>query len=202
MKHTIHGIARLLTPLVALALMTASADAQVTKPFKITGSGIAPEGLPLPGQAPRPHDIEGQATHLGNHTGLGSVQTDTAEFDPSIGDFGGFVGEFGSGEPFVFVAANGDELACHYGRTDKGATVPGVFELTIVGIADGGAPIVEAFFIAEFVPQPESTGRFAGASGGWIMFARTKPFVLGSSEPLEYSWEGAGKLTFQKPAAD
>ena len=53
--------------------------------------------------------------------------------------------------------------------------------------------------IAEFVAQPlESTGRFAGATGGWIMYAETEPFVLGSADPVEYSWEGEGELTFAK----
>lgn len=64
--------------------------------------------------------------------------------------------------------------------------------------SDDGAPIVVADFIAEFVPQPESTGRFAGASGGWIMYAWTEPFVLGSNDPVYYSWEGEGTLTFPK----
>ena len=58
---------------------------------------------------------------------------------------------------------------------------------------------MEALLIAEFVPQPECTGRFAGASGGWIMYAWTEPFRLGTPDPVYYSWEGEGRLTFQKP---
>src|SRR4029079_13587519 len=154
------------------------AHAQV-KPFKISGSGVAPQALPLPGQDPRPHGIDdGNATHLGRYTGFGSVKTDSAipDFDAGI-----ITGEFGSGDPFTFVGANGDKLVCHYGRTDKGAAEPGTFELTILGFTEDGFLIVEAAFIAEFVPQPESTGKFAGVTGGWIMYAFTEPFVLGST---------------------
>jgi hypothetical protein len=184
-----------LATFVAFLCIITPAQAQVVKPFKISGSGVGPEGLPLPGQDPRPHWIIGTATHLGRHDGEGTVKTDSVAFDPSTGTF---VGEFGSGDPFVFVAANGDELVCHYGRTDFGASEPGVFELTVVGFTEGGVPIVEALFIAEFVPQPASTGRFAGIQGSWIMIAVTDPFVLGSSDPVPYSWSGQGSLTFQK----
>lgn len=181
---------------VAFSLAGTSAEAQVTKPFKISGEGIGPMGLPLPGQAPRPHGIVGEATHLGRHAGLGSVQTDSAQFNAD----GTITGEFGSGSPFVFVGANGDELACHYGRTEFGAEEPGTFELTILDFTPAGIPIVEAVFVAEFVPQPElCTGKFAGISGSWIMIARSEPFVLGSSDPLGYEWVGEGELTFQKP---
>lgn len=179
-----------------LVVNAQSAHAQVTKPFKISGSGVADNGLPLPGQGTGPHSIDvGNATHLGRYTGLGSVETYSAAFDP---DTGTIKGEFGSGDPFVFTGANGDELVCHYGREDKGASEMGTFELTILGVTEGGQLIVEAEFIAEFVPQPGSTGKFAGATGGWIMYAYTEPFVLGSDDPVDYWWEGEGSLTFQK----
>lgn len=191
----------LLCAAFGIALLAAdygSAQAQ-TKPFKISGSGTADFGLPLPGQDPRPHEIDdGLASHLGRYTGFGSVRTDTALPVFEDGNLVGFEGEFGSGEPFTFVAANGDELVCHYGRSDKGAAEPGTFELTIVGILPGGYLLVEAAFIAEFVPQPESTGRFAGCTGGWIMYAFTDPFILGSTDPIDYWWEGEGSLTFKK----
>lgn len=190
---------RIATALIAVAAIVAlarsDAQAQVSKPFKIRGSGVGPEGLPLPGQDPRPHWIVGNATELGRHTGEGSVRTDSAAFNPETGTI---QGEFGSGDPFVFVAANGDKLVCHYGRTDKGASQPGTFELTIVDITDDGFLVVTAQWIAEFVPQPESTGRFAGATGGWIMYAWSEPFVLGATDPVAYSWEGKGSLTFPK----
>ncbi|MSR60202.1 MAG: hypothetical protein EXS05_21615 [Planctomycetaceae bacterium] len=192
------GNSVLLCAAFGMALLVAdsqSAESQV-KPFKISGSGVAPQALPLPGQDPRPHTIDvGNATHLGRYTGVGSVKTDSAAFNPLTGTI---QGEFGSGDPFVFIGANGDELVCHYGRTDKGAAEPGTFELTIVGFTELGELIVEAAFIAEFVPQPESTGKFAGVTGGWIMYAWTEPFVLGSTDPTDYWWEGEGSLTFKK----
>ncbi len=188
-------LAALALTLAALAA-AAPARAQVVKPFKITGSGAAPFGLPLPGQDARPHDIIGQATHLGRHHGEGTVQTDSAELDPIAG---AFVGEFGGGSPFVFVGANGDRLVTWYGRVDHGAAEPGTFELAILGATPEGFPIVRAVFVAEFVAVPgESTGKFAGVTGSWIMVARTEPFVLGSTDPILYSWEGAGHLTFRR----
>ena len=194
MKRT--AICGVLAAVAALAITTL-ADAgktEVTKPFKIKGGGVAPEGLAPPGEVTT-HLIEGTATHLGHHEGIGSFVTGPpVPTSPST-----LAGEFGSDEPCVFVAANGDQLVCHYGRTDKGAAEPGEYELTVVGVTDGGVPIVEALFIAEFVPQSESTGRFAGATGSWIMYARTEPFVLFSTDPTAYEWEGEGELTFQKP---
>lgn len=177
---------------IALAVLGAApVDARVTKPFKITGGGIAPLGLRPPGEV-TPHTIGGTATHLGRHTGQGS-------FELLSLDFVTFTGTFASVDPCEFIAANGDKLVCHYGRTDKGAAELGSYELTIVDVTDGGDLIVEALFIAEFVPQPECTGRFAGATGSWIMFAQTEPFVFGASDPTAYFWEGDGKLTFRKP---
>jgi hypothetical protein len=189
-------------------------QAQVVKPVKIVGSGIALTGLPLPGQPARVHPSEGHATHLGHYTGTGSVRTDSAmpvDFDPTTGLPGSFIGEFGSGDPYVFTGANGDQLVCFYGRTDKGASTPGTFELRVRGILldDDGVPIldpngspifiVQAYFTAEFVPQPElCTGKFAGVTGRWVMYAATDPFILGSSDPTAYTWEGEGKLTFKK----
>jgi hypothetical protein len=62
-----------------------------------------------------------------------------------------------------------------------------------------GEGIYIAYFIAQFVPyDPECTGKFAGVSGGWTMYAMTGPFVLGSSNPVAYVWEGTGTLTFAR----
>ena len=181
--------------LAVVSLACPTAHAQV-KPFKITGEGVGPLGLPLPGQDPRSHWIVGNATHLGKHTGIGTVQTDSAAFNPATGKI---VGEFGSGSPYVFTGANGDKLTCYYGRIDFGASAPGTFELTIVGVTEDGLLIVEAAWIAEFVAQPElSTGKFAGVTGSWIMFAFSEPFVLGSNDPVYYSWQGEGSLKFKK----
>jgi hypothetical protein len=163
--------------------------------FKITGGGIAPTGLPLPGQAPRIHPSTGHATHLGKYSGIGAVQTDSAAFNP---DTGKIEGEFGSGTAYTFTSANGDNLVTWYGRTDHGAAVPGTFALTIVGATDDNVPIVTARFVAEFVIDgAASTGRFAGATGSWIMIAQTEPFVLGSSDPLVYTWEGEGRINLK-----
>lgn len=189
----------LATLTLATILTAAPAQAQV-KPFKITGEGVGPFGIPLPGQDPRPHWIVGEATHLGRHCGEGSVQTDSAvpEFDDQ-GNLVAITGEFGSGTPFVFVGANKkDRLVTWYGRTDHGASEPGTFTLTILDVTPDGY-LVEAAWIAEFVAVPDaSTGKFAGVSGSWIMYAFSDPFVLGSYDPVVYSWEGEGWLTFQK----
>ena len=176
---------------LALVLSHGRAEAQ-TKPFKISGAGIAPNGLPLPGQGSRPHWAVGTATQLGLYHGSGTVETDTAEFHAD----GSITGQFGSGVlPFDFVGANGDVLSCEYGRTEFGASTPGTFTLVPMG-----AGVYVAYFIAEFVPQGDQcTGKFASVTGSWIMYAATEPFVLGSTDPIPYSWEGSGSLTF-KPA--
>ncbi|MGE3821381.1 MAG: hypothetical protein AB7I30_18375, partial [Isosphaeraceae bacterium] len=136
----IRWVVRVMVPLVAMPfLVDTPAIAQVVKPFKIRGAGIGPEGLPLPGQPARSHWIVGNATHLGRHTGEGTVQTLSAGFDPSSGKI---VGRFSSGRPFVFAGANGDKLVCDYG--DQGHGEPGDFELTILGMTPEGALIVEA----------------------------------------------------------
>src|SRR5262249_37798435 len=141
-------------------------QAQV-KPFKIKGAGTGPLGLPLHKQDPRPHWIVGEATHLGRHYGEGTVETDSAVFDPTTGKI---VGEFGGGSPFVFHGANGDQLVTWYGRVEHGASKPGSFELTILGTTADGDLIVQALWIAEFVAVPdESTGKFAGVTGSWVV---------------------------------
>jgi hypothetical protein len=192
-------VKKVLIPLAAfvaiLTLACLKTEVQAD-PFKITGSGVAPFALPLPGQEPRPHTIVGTATYLGKHKGAGTVKTDSAVFDPVTGHI---TGEFGSGSPFVFVAANGDQLACNYGRTDLGASSPGTFDLTIVDILSDGSLVVVGAFVAEFVPQMDlCTGKFKGVTGSWIMYATTDLFILGSSDPTKYSWQGKGSLTLEE----
>ncbi len=181
--------------LAVVALSSQQAQAQV-KPFKIVGGGIAPHGIPLPGGS-APHWAVGVATHLGKYYGEGAVHTNAITgFDP---DTGIYSGEFGSAEPFVFVGANGDRLSCQYGRDDLpnaegGSSSPGTFQLFPVG--DG---TFVAFWIAEFVPVvSQCTGKFKGVKGGWIMYAMSEPFELGSTEPTAYFWQGEGKLQFAK----
>lgn len=181
-----------LTTVVAVACVTAAADDQVTKPFKVQGGGIAPTGL-RPYPEITTHLIDGTATHLGHHTGDGNFDIYSLDFtSPTT-----LEGTFGSHDACIFVAANGDELVTYYGREDKGADDIGTFVITILDVTEEGL-LVEAEFHAQFVVQPESTGKFAGASGSWIMIANTAPFILGSEEPVEYSWEGKTERTFAK----
>jgi hypothetical protein len=177
---------------LALFAMETRAEAQ-TRSFTISGGGLGPKGLPLPGEPPRPHWSLGQGTTLGEYFGNGTVQTDTATFNSD----GTITGEFGSGGPYIFTAATGGKLACYYGRTDYGAQSPGTFLL--VPDSNLGEGWYIAYFVAEFVPYaPLCTGIYAGVSGSWTMYAVTAPFLLGSSEPLEYSWYGTGQLTFNQ----
>jgi hypothetical protein len=175
---------------LALAVAQGRAEAQ-SEHFKIVGGGVGPTGLPLPGQPARSHWSVGVGTHLGEYAGEGYVETETATFNAD----GTITGTFGSAGPYLFTAANGDVLACYYGQTAFGATTPGTFEL--VPQPELGAGIYVAFFVAQFVPyDPDCTGKFAGVSGSWTMYAMSAPFVLGSSNPLPYVWEGEGRLTF------
>jgi hypothetical protein len=171
---------------LVLALGQCQAQAQV-KPFKVTGGGIATEGLPLTPMTPAPHWAAGEATELGRYYGEGAFQV--LQFT------GPTTAEFDSAEPFVFVGANGDRLAFTYGDPANGAAGPGQVELF-----PAGNGTVVAVFVAEFNPVPElSTGRFARVvGGGFIMTAVTEPFVLGATDPVGYTWSGAGTLEFRK----
>ena len=159
------------------------AEAQV-KPFKITGGGTAPDGIPLPvidgGSGTAPHSAVGNANFLGKYSGEGEVETLTASFNSD----GTVTGTFQSPVPFVFTGANGDILACYYGNTDYGAENVGKF--TLVPVPGFGGWYV-AFFVAEFVPyDPDCTGKFQGVSGSWIMYAAmSDPFELGSTDPVD-----------------
>jgi hypothetical protein len=97
-------VSSLVMLVVVLVLASPQAHAQVVKLFKIKGEGVGPLGLPLPGQGPGFHNIIGEATHLGRHYGEGTVETDTAVFDPATGLI---TGEFGSGSPFLKRSADG-----------------------------------------------------------------------------------------------
>lgn len=189
----------LLTALVAVVSLAAqSAQAQVTKPFKINGQGVAPIGLSYPesvggtGDAV-PHCIAGNAHFLGRHYGEGTELTLTAVINPADGSI---AGTFESGSSFQFKGANGDILSCTYGDTDRGASTQGTYTLTPVS-TPGFGELYIANFIAEFVPQSnECTGKYAGVTGRWVMYATSKPFRLGSTDRFHYSWHGEGTLTF------
>jgi hypothetical protein len=184
----------LIATLATWALFTIQTRTEAqTRSFTISGAGLATRGLPLPGEAPRPHWSLGVGTRLGGYFGNETIQTDWATFNSD----GSISGEFGSGSPYIFTAATGDKLAVYYGRTDYGAESPGTFQLVPVPALGPGWFI--GYFIAEFVPyDPLCTGVFAGVTGGWTMYAVSAPFLLGSSQPTEYSWSGTGQLTFNQ----
>jgi hypothetical protein len=172
----------------ALAFAQTRAQAQV-KPLKITGGGLAPDGIALAPGTPAPHWAVGTATELGKYYGSGFFQ---------ILDYTSLVtAEFSSAPEFVFTAANGDELAMTYGVVGNGAKQPG--QVTLFPAADGS---FTAVFVAEFNPVPaDSTGRFANVTGGsLIMTAISEPFFITgpTTTPFAYTWSGEGTLTFKK----
>lgn len=179
-----------LSAAVVLALACQTADAQVV-PFKVKGGGPGPMGLSLAGED-SPHSATGNATHLGKYSGDQGI-ANVLTFDPATGG-GTFQGSF------VFVAANGDKLACTYGATDNGAGQVGEFQ--VFPAADGKVFVV---FIAEFNPVPGlCTGKFKDVvDGSFLMIAMTEPFTpgvnaAGFTAPFNYTWEGDGWLKFRK----
>jgi hypothetical protein len=167
------------------ALAAPAAGSRVV-PFKVSGGGTVPDGIPVFPGGTAPHNATGTATYLGRYTGEGTFTLLT--FNPEMLN-GTFTGSF------VFVAANGDRLAFDYG-----ATTPGTFTVTPTGDGKGVAQ-----FVAVFTPDPAaSTGRFADVTGGsFTMVATTEPFVLqpnelGYTAPFAYTWVGDGWLEFGK----
>jgi sugar lactone lactonase YvrE len=152
------------------------ADSHVI-PFKVSGGGIAAEGLPLQLDQPAPHNATGTATELGTYTAQGMFQL-TSFTSPTSGTFDSAV-------PVVFVAANGDQIAFTYA---------GTFQLFAAGHRE-----VYAVFTATFTPVPQdSTGRFANVTGGSVtMVATSDAFVLGATDPVGYTWVGDGWLAFR-----
>ena len=187
------------TALVVFGVAIGHADAQV-KPFKIKGGGILAFFPPIGEEAP--HTIEGQATHLGQHTGLGWVRPLrlAAPDDPRLLPGSILAAEFDNSLPTIFIAANGDELRYDYGQGD-GLYSPGIVQL----FPDPDQPgKVFAIFIAEFTPiVGASTGRFEKVVGGsFDMIAITDSFALFDPEnpPVEigYSWSGRGTIEFRR----
>ena len=179
-----------LAALMVFSLSTLTASAQV-KPFKVTGSGPAPDGVSILGE-PASHFATGNGTLLGKYTGEGVFDPDPLDFSTLSGTFHG---------SFVFVAANGDELFCTYGDMTNRAKGTGKYEIFPAG--DGNVFVV---FLAEFNPVPEEcTGRFKKVvDGSLLMLAVSEPFPLeidpetGFSPPFDYSWEGKGWLEFEQ----
>jgi hypothetical protein len=161
-------------------------------PFRVDGSGTAPMGASVFG-FDSPHNATGNGTYLGKYTGNEGV-FNSLSFDPMTGS-GTFKGRF------VFVAANGNRLACSYGDTGNGAAEDG-FYFAIPSAVPGKFVIV---FVAEFNPiLAECTGRFAALTGGgFTMLAMTEPIDLvldqnGFTPPFALSWVGEGTLTFDQ----
>ena len=150
-----------------LALACPRAEAQV-KPFKVTGGGPAPQGLPLVPLTPAVQPaVVGEATMLGRYNGAGMFQL--------LNFTGPLTAQFSSAPDFVFTAANGDQLAVTYGVVANGAQQPG--QLTLTPLPDGS---FTATFVAEFNPEVgKCTGRFANVTGGsFMMVAKSTPFFL------------------------
>jgi hypothetical protein len=171
-------------PGVMAAWAAQQSDTRVV-PFKITGGGTAPNGLPVFPGGIAPHNATGTATELGKYTGEGFFHMLSLDLATLTGTFKG---------SFVFTAANGDRLAFNYGAGDN----PGHFALTPVG---NGKFVAE--FVAQFTPDPQlSTGRFADVIGGsFTMVATSEPFSLSSgvpgfTAPFAYTWVGEGSLEF------
>ena len=180
------------------AVANNQAEAQV-KPFKIQGGGVLAFFPPIGEEAP--HTIEGQATHLGQHDGLGWVRPlrPAAPDDPRLLPGNILAAEFDNSRPTIFVAANGDELYYDYGR-GEGLYSPGIVQL----FPDPDQPgKVFAVFIAEFTPiLGAGTGRFENVVGGsFDMTAITESFALNDPEnppvEIDYSWSGHGTIEFR-----
>ena len=107
---------------------------QVVKPFKVVGAGTA-DYVPVVPLVPVSHTASGEGTELGKYHGAGEVQL--------LGFTGPTTADFDSGVPFVFVAANGDKLACTYGDTTNGAAGPGqvtLYPTPRVSLSRSGSP--------------------------------------------------------------
>jgi hypothetical protein len=174
---------------VVLACSQGPAQAQVVKPFKISGGGPAPDGLSLIPGVPSVHYATGQATELGRYSCEGMFTLLPLAPPP------GASATFSSAPYCTFTAANGDVLTCTYGVVSNGADGPGV-----VTLSPDGPGHFTAVFVAEFNPVPGlCTGRFAKVTGGgFLMIAMSSPFsILGTqTTPFTYTWEGNGSLTF------
>src|SRR5262249_16467973 len=129
------------TQATAAASASQNADSRVV-PFKITGGGYAPQGLPeFPGGTVT-HTATGNATQLGKYSGNGLFQLLSLDLATLTGTFEG---------SFTFVAANADKLVMNYGANPSN---PGQFALLPAGNGQ-----FYAVFVAEFTPDPaQSTG--------------------------------------------
>lgn len=182
-------------PLVFAGLLLAAAAQQgvaQTVPFNVNGGGTAPLGTSVFG-FDSPHNATGNGTGLGSYSGNEGV-FNSLSFDPTTLS-GTFQGQF------VFVASNGDRLACTYGDTGNGAASNGEY-FAVPSDVPGKFNVI---FCAEFNPiLAECTGRFADLTGGsFIMLAMTEPVELildenGFTPPFAYTWMGSGTMTYDR----
>lgn len=163
---------------------------QKARPFRINGGGPAPFGLPLvPGETST-FSSSGNATGLGSFEGNGTFTLGSLDISPSGEVTGTFEGTF------VFVAANGDQLAVTFGDGFSG---------TFTGQATAIGTVENIEFDAFFAPDAaNSTGRFSKVvGGGWRMIAKADSVslagtTLGFTAPFDYTWSGTGTLQYGK----
>jgi len=184
---------RIAATLLVLALTSLSAQAQI-RPFFVTGSGRAPDGVSvIPGTV-------SQHTAAGLSIPVGPYASDSGRFvavDPPDENLSGtFKGSFTFEEVF-----RKDDLFCTYGDESNGAEGPGRYYVIDVG---GGDVIIA--FLAEFNPDRfRSTGKYRRVTGGSLtMLAVTEPIALaeilddGVSPAFNYSWVGSGWIRFRR----
>ena len=169
-----------------VALVGQQSDTHIV-PFKLSGGGPGPVGMPLFPGGTAPHEAAGTATYLGKHTGAGTYELGSLDISPTGAVTGFFQGTF------VFVAANGDAMAFTYGDGFTG-------ELTGQLTADGTA-VTDVKFDGFFtLDAANSTGRFQKFAGGSFRMIATVDEVSllssvpGFTAPFEYAWSGAGSL--------
>jgi hypothetical protein len=177
---------------LVLALSQGAAQAQVVKPFQISGGGPAPAGISLIPGVTAFHYATGHATDLDEYSCVGMFTLLPLAPPP------GATAAFSSAPYCFFTAKDGDVLACTYGDVNNGAAEPGKVTLSPPN-KDGRQTAV---FIAEFNPVPAlCTGRFANVTGGsFLMVAKSAPFTIVGTQttPFNYTWEGKGSLEFSK----
>lgn len=161
---------------------------QKARPFQISGLGFATDGLPLVPGLTASFSSTGTATGLGKYTGNGTFTLGSLAIDASGAVSGTFQGTF------VFVAANGDQLAVVFGDGFSG---------TFKGqLSADGASVEDIEFDAIFSPDPDnSSGRYLDVvGGGWRMIAEADSVGLIPGSPVsatfDFSWSGVGTLEF------
>jgi hypothetical protein len=162
---------------------------QKARPFRITGGGPASDGLPLVPELTSTFSSTGTATGLGAFTGEGTFNLGRLDIDF---DTRAVTGTFQG--TFVFVAANGDELAMTFGDDFSG--------MFSGQLSANGASVENVEFDAFFTPDTDnSSGRFKQVvGGGWRMIAKADSIGLIRESPVtapfDYTWSGTGTLEF------